>query len=223
MNEIKNQLAKVSLPERVFVPQRYEASVAYREKLAKIGAPYGEAQRLKRIICTGLTHVQAEVRAASVMGIVSSYYMCRQMVWKTKFSPEEVLKMLALLGDICRDLGEPTVAVNVATALSPKVRIPADTSHFTRRMKQFSEDNAFWVGRRQADYAHRFGIHKLQVRFMNLKYGTQGGDGSLCNKPRTPEFFPCEWGLDAATFFADNWNLPVPVPSEHPPHIIGCN
>ena len=223
MNGIKNQLAKVSLPGRVFVPQRYEASVAYREKLAKIGAPYGEAQRLKRIICTGLTHAQAEARAASVMGIVSSYYLCRQRVWRTKFSPEEVLKMLALLGDISHDLGEPVVAVDTTTALSPKERVPADNSYFARRLRQFGADIQFWIDRRQADYHNRFGIYKLQVKFMKRKYGTQGGDGSLCNKPRTPEFFPCEWGLDAATFFEDNWNLPVPAPSEHPPHILGCN
>ena len=227
MSEIQEKLTAVELPQYVWVPEKFKDNVTYREKLENTGAPYGEAQRIKRLLWkshaaankvdpkTGLS--PADVK----MGLVNPYYMCEQRVWDIHFAPDETLKLMALLGDIMHTLdADSVVRVNVADALTPRVHIN-DDSYMERYKRQKKADGKFWFDVRVADYEHRHEILLIGQAFMAEKY-RRATSGSTCNLPKNESTFPCKWGMIAEDYFAANWQHPTPPPAEHKPAILGC-
>jgi len=192
-SELQARLAAVDLPQTVVVPGRYRKAVANLEALTAAGAPYNEAQRLKRALrASG----QSFEEASQTMGVADSTFLCRQKVWLLELTPGETLKLMAALGPVAQALGEDVAIANVATALAPAV--VADTrTWFQRRMAENKADFAFGVALRQEFPKYRQAIRKLWDAFMQGKYhirpdGTEAvlGAGETCFLPVTPYTHP---------------------------------
>ena len=203
MTDLQERLAAINLPDVVVVQAKFAAAVTNREGLEAAGAPYGEAQAIKRVLCRGLTHKESKERIRAVgkafMGLVDPYYLCQEKVWAQDLTPEDKLKLYSLLGRLAESVGESVVTVVTAVALAPRIPAPSER-WFDKYRAWWNADDRFWKAKRKQYPKKAQEIRVLGEKHMAGKYHRTEG----CNVPMTEEFFYVEQGQEWAA--PNYWN-----------------
>jgi len=211
--DLREELAKIVLPDTILVPEPFKESCKGIEYLmnATFISVYGQAQETLRAFSSNLySHASRREFAEKNMGLVNPYLLCEKGL-HGEYMPDEMLKMMAILGDLDKLAGRPVAVVEVETALNPyKAPEPeseivplTDPNYWAKRSKAELRDISYWQNKR-AEVAKLYGEDKrLKVKaigdaFLAEKYGTYVRQNC---EPITHEKFPWEQDLVAEKYW----------------------